>query len=104
MQAYKFDTRITKDGTISLPFVPMLFDREVEVIIVPKTGVRASKYKISPTEFVRKWSGVMKDMPENDADDPRYEYLRKKYALTSEQASDKEIDEARYDYLREKYK
>lgn len=95
MQAYKFDTRITKDGTISLLFVPILFDREIEVIIVPKTDVREAKYKISLTGFMRKWSGVMKDMPENDADGPRYKYLRKKYALITEQVSDKEIDGAR---------
>jgi hypothetical protein len=104
MQAYKFDTRITKDGIISLPFVPMLFDKEVEIIILPKTKIRETKHKITPSEFVRKWSGVIKDIPENDTDDLRYEYLRKKYSLTSEPMSDKEIDDARLDYLTEKYK
>jgi hypothetical protein len=104
MQAYKFDTRITKDGIISLPFVPMLLDKEVEIIILPKIGFKEKRHKITPSEFVRKWTGVLKNIPENDTDDLRYEYLRKKYSLTSEQSSDKEIDEARLDYLTEKYK
>jgi hypothetical protein len=104
MQAYKFDTRVTKDGIISLPFILMLFDKEVEIIILPKTEVKKTKHKITPTEFVRKWSGVIKNIPENNSDDLQYEYLKKKYGLTSEQASDKEIDDARLNYLTEKYK
>jgi hypothetical protein len=36
MQAYKFNTRISKDGVITLPFEPALFNREVEITIVPK--------------------------------------------------------------------
>jgi hypothetical protein len=36
MQTYKFDTRISKDGVITLPFEPALFNREVEIVIVPK--------------------------------------------------------------------
>jgi hypothetical protein len=59
MQAYKFDIRITKDGIISLPFVPTLFDKEVGIIILPKTETGEAKHKITPSEFVRKWSGVI---------------------------------------------
>jgi|GEM_PF-1563562 len=36
MQAYKFDTQISKDGTITIPFTPDLIGREVELIILPK--------------------------------------------------------------------
>jgi hypothetical protein len=104
MYAYKFDTRVTKDGTITLPFVPILFDKEVEIIILPKTGVIETNNQITPSEFVRKWLGVIKNIPENDTNDLRYEYLKKKYALTSEQVSDEQIDEARTNYLMEKYK
>jgi len=102
MQAYKFDIHITKDGVITLPFEPKLFDREVELIIRPKKVKRLNP-KVSPSEFVRKWSGKLKGLPENDPDF-RYEYLRKKYGLTSEAASEDEIDEARYKYLIDKYK
>ncbi|MDR0749378.1 MAG: hypothetical protein LBF62_07385 [Tannerellaceae bacterium] len=96
MQAYKFDTRITKDGIISLPFVPVLFDQEVEIIILPKTEIKETAHKITPSEFIRKWSGVIKDIPPDDTGDLRYEYLKKKYGLASGQASDKGADEARY--------
>jgi hypothetical protein len=36
MPPYKFSTRISKDGVITLPFEPYLFNREVEITIVPK--------------------------------------------------------------------
>ena len=37
MQAYKFGTKISESGTISLPYVfPNLYGIEVELFIVPK--------------------------------------------------------------------
>ena len=36
MQVYKFDTRISKDGTITIPFTPDLIGQDVELIILPK--------------------------------------------------------------------
>ena len=36
MQAYKFNTRISKKGVIILPDEPVLFDKEVEIIVIPK--------------------------------------------------------------------
>ena len=36
MQAYKFDTQISEQGIISLPYNPALFNREVEIIVIPK--------------------------------------------------------------------
>jgi hypothetical protein len=36
MSPYKFSTRISKDGVITLPLEPSLFNREVEITIVPK--------------------------------------------------------------------
>jgi hypothetical protein len=40
MLAYKFDTRISGNGTISIPFEPVLFNTEVEIIILPKSKVK----------------------------------------------------------------
>jgi len=37
MQAYKFDTRISEKGIISLPYEPVLFNKEVEIIVIPKS-------------------------------------------------------------------
>ena len=36
MQAYKFNTRISEKGIISLPYEPMLFNKEVEIIVITK--------------------------------------------------------------------
>jgi hypothetical protein len=36
MQAYKFNTWISEKGIISLPHEPVLFDREVEIIVIPR--------------------------------------------------------------------
>jgi hypothetical protein len=41
MPPYKFATRISKDGIITLPFEPSLFNREVEITIVPKQNSTA---------------------------------------------------------------
>ena len=57
MQAYKFETRISKTGQIQLPLKHQLFDKEVEVIIVPKQKPKASKRKAA--NFINKWSGFL---------------------------------------------
>ena len=36
MQAYKFNTQISKEGTITIPYIPDLIGRDVELIILPK--------------------------------------------------------------------
>jgi hypothetical protein len=38
MQAYRFDTRISEKGIISLPHESALLDKEVEIIVIPKPG------------------------------------------------------------------
>ena len=36
MQSYRFNTRISEKGIISLPYEPTLFDKDVEIIIITK--------------------------------------------------------------------
>lgn len=74
MQAYKFETRISKTGQIHLPLKHQLFDKEVEIIIVPKQKPRASKRKAA--DFINKWSGFLSNTETNDS---KYEYLTEKY-------------------------
>ena len=74
MQAYKFETRISKTGQIQLPLKHQLFDKEVEIIILPKQKQRASKRKAA--NFINKWSGFLSN-PETDGS--RYDYLTEKY-------------------------
>lgn len=74
MQAYKFETRISKTGQIKLPLSNQLFDKEVEIIIVPKQEVKSSKLSIA--DFVDKWSGFLSN---TNTDDLKYQYLTDKH-------------------------
>lgn len=74
MRAFKFDTIISKDGIIQLPFTPSLFNKEVEIIIVPKTKKKVKKNK--GEEFVKKWSGFL-SLEETDSS--KLDYLTEKY-------------------------
>ncbi len=74
MKIFKFNTKISSNGTIQLPFTPSLFDTDVEIIIVPKN--RKMKKRAIGKSFVDKWAGFLKD---NDADLSKYDYLSEKY-------------------------
>lgn len=74
MKAYRFITKISEKGTIQLPNYPNLFDKEVEVIILPKHKSKEGKMKAE--EFVDKWAGFLSDKDTNQA---KYRYLSKKY-------------------------
>ena len=74
MRVYKFNTVVSADGTIKIPYTPSLLDKEVEVIIVPKTAEK--KKDLTAKQFIEKWTGVLKT---KDVDVSKYEYLKKKY-------------------------
>jgi hypothetical protein len=74
MRAFKFNTRISEDGTIHLPFTPSLFNREVELIVVPKFEKKSIKK--AGRAFVEKWAGFLKS---NDTDSSKFDYLSEKY-------------------------
>jgi hypothetical protein len=74
MRAFKFDTRISKDGTIQIPFTPSLFNTEVEVIIVPKEEKK--RIKKAGRKFVEHWAGFLNS---NDTDSSKFDYLSEKY-------------------------
>ena len=74
MRIYKFQTRISKTWEIQLPLNPQLFDKEVEIIILPKQKQKPSKLKME--DFINKWSGFLSN-PETD--DAKYQYLMEKY-------------------------
>lgn len=52
MQTYKFNTCVSKDGAITLPFAPELFNREVEVTIVPKHSPSAPSAPSAPDGYM----------------------------------------------------
>jgi hypothetical protein len=74
MQAYKYETRISKTGQIILPINNQLFDKEVEIIILPKQETKSSQLKNS--DFVNKWSGFLTNI---NTDETKYQYLTDKY-------------------------
>jgi len=74
MQAYKFETKISKQGTIKVPLYLHLTDKNVEVIILPKPEYKSVSNAAS--EFVDKWAGFLSD---TDIDDAKYKYLTGKY-------------------------
>jgi len=74
MKAYRFEARISKTGTIQIPFTPDLYNSEVEVIILPKTEKNLKT--TSAREFVEKWSGFLRN---ENTDSLKYKYLSEKY-------------------------
>ncbi|MEM6843690.1 MAG: hypothetical protein AAF632_15790 [Bacteroidota bacterium] len=69
MKTYRFTAKISEQGIIQVPYNPSLFEGEVEVVIMPRTELKA-------TEFIEKWSGFLLDQ---DADQAKHEYLSTKY-------------------------
>ncbi len=71
MRAYKYETKISENGTMHISLNPALYDKEVEVFIVPKQKIAIEKtHKAS--NFVNKWAGFLRD---TNTDDSKYNYL-----------------------------
>lgn len=78
MEAYRFETRISKDGKIQIPSFKNLIDKEVEVIILSKSELKEDT--MTGAEFVAKWAGFMSDSNADfDEEKEKLEYLTKKY-------------------------
>lgn len=74
MIAYKYIIKVSKTGTIQLPDNPALFNKEVEIIILPKE--RISKTKVNAKKFFEEWGGFLKD---SNVENSKYDYLMEKY-------------------------
>ena len=74
MKTLRFRTRISKSGTIHLPKNSSLVDKEVDVIIMPKT--RRLRKPLKAKEFVEKWAGFLYPLESNDS---KFDYLMEKY-------------------------
>jgi hypothetical protein len=74
MQAYRFETRISKSGLIQIPLTNQLYDKDVEIIILPKQKQKSSK--LTPIDFINKWSGFLSNL---DIENSKYQYLTEKY-------------------------
>jgi hypothetical protein len=74
MQAYRFETRISKKGLIQLPFNQQFVDREVEIIILPKQDLKPNKN--ASIDFVNKWAGFLSNV---NIEESKFQYLTEKY-------------------------
>ncbi|WP_443944444.1 hypothetical protein ACJVDH_16180 [Pedobacter sp. AW1-32] len=85
MEAYKFKTKVSENGTI---VVPEGFDvknkeveviiKEVEVIILDNPIKIPAIEKMTGKEFVKKYAGMFND---SEADQAKWEYLKEKHNL-----------------------
>ncbi|MGF1586274.1 MAG: hypothetical protein ACFCUM_13195 [Bacteroidales bacterium] len=74
MKAYRYVTKVSGKGIIQIPYNPSLFDKEVEIIIVPKS--EPAKGKMKAANFVEKWAGFLSN---NNTGNSKYNYLIDKY-------------------------
>ncbi|KIA92193.1 hypothetical protein OC25_18090 [Pedobacter kyungheensis] len=74
MEAYKFKTKVSEDGTISVPEGFDVKNKEVEVIILNETTKNTPKKNMR--EFLDKFSGILEGI---DPDKAKYDYLMDKH-------------------------
>ena len=74
MKTLRFRTGISKSGTIQLPKDSSLNDKEVDVIIMPKT--KQIRKEMKAKEFIEKWAGFLYSKASNDS---KFDYLMEKY-------------------------
>lgn len=74
MRTYKFNTKISEDGIIQIPYNPALYDKEVVITIRPKYESNEKSHKA--TDFVAKYAGFLKN---EHIEENKYDYLTNKY-------------------------
>jgi hypothetical protein len=74
MRAFRFFAKVSENGMVHLDLSASMKDREVEIIVLPKE--RDANASPKAMNFVKQWSGILKDM---DTDEARESYLLKKY-------------------------
>lgn len=74
MEAYKFETTVSENGTIQLHEVSKFANRKIEVSIVIKQQIRQEKTASvpNPEQFASKWRGLLKGIKPEDS---KFRYL-----------------------------
>lgn len=78
MEAYKFKTKVSENGTIAVPEEFDVKNKEVEVIILDNPIKIPAIEKMTGKEFVKKYAGMFNDI---EADQAKWEYLKEKHNL-----------------------
>ncbi len=78
MEAYKFETTVSENGTIQLPEISKFANRKIEVSIVIKqqNGQENAPNAQTPEQFTDKWRGFLKGI---NPDDSKFRYLSDKF-------------------------
>jgi hypothetical protein len=76
MEAYKFKTKVSENGTIVVPDGFDIKNKEVEVIILDE--VVSFQKRMTGAQFVEKFAGIVKNV---DADEAKWAYLKDKHNL-----------------------
>jgi len=79
MQAYRFHTKISENGVISLPFPPALFNQNVELIIVPAINEKKKEPKYTALDFLKEWTGAFTSLADENLGDVKFAYLMNKH-------------------------
>jgi hypothetical protein len=81
MVAYKLKTKVSAQGLVSLSSLPDLYNKEVELFVVPirHRTVHAKLSAHKAMSFIDKWTGKAEAHTSSDEYDSRYEYLMEKY-------------------------
>jgi hypothetical protein len=78
MREYRFNTRISDNGIFSLPIEPILYNTDVEVIILPQKKKHVEEIHRNKNDF-KKWADAFTVSSVND-EDAIYESLKEKYS------------------------
>ncbi len=77
MDAYKFNVKIGNDGSIQLPYLVNLVNREAEIFIIPKAEKTVTFTKERKGQnFVKMWTGFISESTKSQS---RIEFIREKY-------------------------
>ena len=73
MQAYKLNTYISNDGVILLPSFPDLYNKKVELIILPieeqtKSKIKEEESDYTTLDFINEFSGILKGLNDQDVE------------------------------------
>jgi len=78
MEAYRFETKVQKDGVIRIPEISGLADRSVELFIVMKKSTKKISDSASRVDrFLDRWAGVLEG---GNPEQLKETYLKEKYA------------------------
>ena len=78
MPILQYETRVSPEGTITLPPIPEYRDRKV-VVRVHEDEKSEEQRKAAGQKFFDTWDGLLEGMPDRTAKEIRAERLERKY-------------------------